>query len=379
MFCGRHNLPLRGHRESSDSKNPGIFKSLLQFHVDSGDEVLRHHFQSGARNAQYTSKGIQNELIKIIGNNLQSILLGKIKNGSKIFSILADESRDCANQEQLSLVVRYVNESNEIEESFLAFVKCDSGTTGEALATLIEDTCKSLSLDLSLCRGQGYDGASNMCGKSKGVSSVLLAKFPKALYFHCASHKLNLCVVKACKLSSVANMMDAVSCLANFFNYSPQRQQHFEDNVHKFCPVSLKSKLLPLCRTRWVERLDALDVTISLMEAINATLLSMAGHTEKTWNRDTTSQASSLLKRIDFEFLVNLIVTQKVLAFTSGLTEGLQKRGIDLMQTFQYSNHVIQTLESIREKVDLHHRDWFESAANVANKLDVEVSITFAH
>ena len=82
---------LRGHRECSDSKNPGIFKSLLQFCVDSGDEVLQQHFQSGARNAQYTSKGIQNDLIKIIGNHLESILLGKIKNGSKIFSILADD------------------------------------------------------------------------------------------------------------------------------------------------------------------------------------------------------------------------------------------------------------------------------------------------
>ena len=180
-----------------------------------------------------------------------------------------------------------------------------------------------------------------MCGKSKGVSSILLKKFPKALYFHCASHKLNLCVVKACKLPSVANMMDAVSSLANFFNYSPQRQQHFEDKVSKFCSASLKSKLLPLCRTRWIERLDALDVTISLMDAIYATLLSMAGHTEKSWNRDTTSQATSLLKRIDFEFLINLVITQKILAFTSGLTERLQKRGVDLMEVVQYSNHVI--------------------------------------
>ena len=51
-------------------------KKLLQFCIDSGDEVFRHHYRSGARNVQYTSKGIQNELIKIIGNSLQSILLG---------------------------------------------------------------------------------------------------------------------------------------------------------------------------------------------------------------------------------------------------------------------------------------------------------------
>ena len=167
---------------------------------------------------------------------------------------MADESRDVANQEQLSLVVRYVNDSNEIEESFLTFVKCEDGVTGKQLAKMIEDTCMSLGLDLTLCRGQGYDGASNMSGKNQGVSAILLSKYPKAMYFHCASHKLNLCIVQACKLTSIANMMDTISCLANFFNFSPQRQQQLDNYVHACCPDSLN----PNC-CHYVE-LDGLSV-----------------------------------------------------------------------------------------------------------------------
>jgi microsomal dipeptidase-like Zn-dependent dipeptidase len=64
-----------------------------------------------------------------------------------------------------------------------------------------------------------------------------------------------------------------------------------------------KSKLLPLCRTRWVERLNALEVTIDLSEAVVETLTDMAKNYKKQWNRDTVAQASALLKHFDFEFL----------------------------------------------------------------------------
>ena len=79
LCCGQHNLPLRGHREGGDSKNQGIFIALLKFHVDSGDEVLKQHFQSGPRNAQYTSKTVQNEIIGIIASHLQKTMLEKSK------------------------------------------------------------------------------------------------------------------------------------------------------------------------------------------------------------------------------------------------------------------------------------------------------------
>ena len=44
IFCGRQNISLRGHREDDLSKNPGNFKALLKFRIDSGDQVLKHHF-----------------------------------------------------------------------------------------------------------------------------------------------------------------------------------------------------------------------------------------------------------------------------------------------------------------------------------------------
>ena len=61
------------------------------------------------------------------------------------------------------------------------------------------------------------------------------------------------------------------------------------------------SKLIPLCRTHWVECLNALEVTIDLLEAVVDTLVDM------TLNGRWT--VATLLKGIDFEFITNLVIT----------------------------------------------------------------------
>lgn len=47
-----------------------------------------------------------------------------------------------------------------------------------------------LQLPASLLRGQGYDGAGAMSGHTKGAAARIVAKYPKALYTHCASTNL---------------------------------------------------------------------------------------------------------------------------------------------------------------------------------------------
>ena len=39
--------------------------------------------------------------------------------------------------------------------------------------------------------GQGYDGCSTMAGKVNGVKTIILKKYPRAIFVHCASHCLN--------------------------------------------------------------------------------------------------------------------------------------------------------------------------------------------
>jgi len=71
-----------------------------------------------------------------------------------------------------------------------------------------------------------------------------------------------------------------------------------------------------------VERINALEVqvTMDLLEAVVHTFTTINENSSE-WNRDTVSQSSSLLKCIDFEFVINLFVVQWLLLFTSDLSE----------------------------------------------------------
>ena len=80
IFCGRQGIALCGHRDdwkhvkNAPDENAGNFLALLQFRVLSGDTILAEHLQSAHRNALYTSKTIQNEVIEICKNDFEGNL-----------------------------------------------------------------------------------------------------------------------------------------------------------------------------------------------------------------------------------------------------------------------------------------------------------------
>ena len=80
----------------------------------------------------YHSKTIQNDIIDIIGKYISNKILVEITK-SCFFSVLRDEVADASNQEQLSLILRFVDGTNKVREEFLEFVCCNGKTSGEAL------------------------------------------------------------------------------------------------------------------------------------------------------------------------------------------------------------------------------------------------------
>ena len=55
--------------------------------------------------------------ITVVAKCFQDRILKKFKEGSKVFSIIADEARNCSNQEQMPLIIRYVDSHKHIVES----------------------------------------------------------------------------------------------------------------------------------------------------------------------------------------------------------------------------------------------------------------------
>lgn len=205
----------------------------MAFRVESGDKLLEDHLTTAPRNATYTSSTIQNQVKAVVAKCFQDRFLKEVQEGSKVFSVIADEARDCSNKEQMPLIFRYVDSHKHIVESLVCYIECEHGTSVPQLATSIKSKRSSLGFDLTLCRGQGYDGAPSMGGKCGGAAKLLRDKYPKALYLHCALHRLNLCIMHCLQLTSVSNMFSVVTSISNFFNFSPKRQKCLEENVAK--------------------------------------------------------------------------------------------------------------------------------------------------
>ena len=101
----------------------------------------------------------------------------------------------------------------------MKFVHCKSGLTGKDLLKELVDTLNELGLDLKNCRGQGYDGPGAVSGVVNGLFALILKENEKALYTHCANHRLNLAISTSCKITGIRNLMNTIKEITYFFNF----------------------------------------------------------------------------------------------------------------------------------------------------------------
>lgn len=87
-----------------------------------------------------------------------------------------------------------------------------------------------------------------------------------------------------------------------------------------------KRKLKELCRTRWVEWLESFWTFLELYEGIHDSLQAI-GRKPGEWNASSVTDAKCLMLAItDFEFKISLVMAQKVLSYTEGITSSLQSK-----------------------------------------------------
>ena len=109
-------------------------------------------------------------------------------------------------------------------------------------------------LSLDKCRGQAYDGASNMAGLLNGVATRLLKEAPKAHYVHCLAHSLNLCLqdcTSSCPIIKESLLL--VTELTTLVHASPKCLALFKNIQHQSVFQA------PMCPTRWTVRTGAIN------------------------------------------------------------------------------------------------------------------------
>lgn len=115
---------------------------------------------------------------------------------------MVDESTDQSNNEQVVIVIRHVDSDLNVQEKFIGLCMVPS-IDAATLTSVILNTLVRMNISLSKCRGQCYDGASNMSGAKKGVAANITKQEPRAIYSHCYGHALNLAVGDNVKRSKV--------------------------------------------------------------------------------------------------------------------------------------------------------------------------------
>ena len=110
---------------------------------------------------------------------------------------MADEV-ESHHTEQLPICVRFVDKECNIREKSPEFGKCVQ-TNGESIFKELMRNIEKAGLDIELCRGQGYDGASNMSSETVGVQQRIKELCENAVYTHCCGHHLSLVVFQHVK------------------------------------------------------------------------------------------------------------------------------------------------------------------------------------
>ena len=108
-------------------------------------------------------------------------------------------------------------------------------------------------------------------------------------------------------------------------------------------PSSTVHKLKDLCRTRWVQRLDAFSVFSSLYESTVSCLENICQDGPKLWSADSITDAHSLQQAISTtDFIASFVITNSSLQYLHSLTVNLQGKTTDIIHAI---DTVISTIQ----------------------------------
>ena len=224
--------------------------------------------KEGPRNTVYTSSEIQNALLEITGSKVRKQICDSVMSAGA-FSLLANESKDVSKNEQMSVVVRYVEavSYNFVQSTLL---------TAEGLSTLLLKILEENKLDPKQIVSQGYDGATVMSGRCNGVQKRIQEVAPKARYVHCYAHNLNLALIDCVKIDNDASEFFALLQSLYVFISSSKAHTIFMEKQRELFPDKQPKQLQKLSDTRWACQYRTINAVCWTFDAVIETLQDIA-------------------------------------------------------------------------------------------------------
>ena len=294
------------------------------------------------RKADMTSPQIQNEILQLYSQDIVRKIVDEVHNAGS-FAVMVDGTQDISRNEQLSICIRYVDQDLNSVEQFVGLYEPPS-TTGEVLASCIKDALVRLQLPLSRLRGQTYDGA--MSGCYNGCQALISKDNPLALYVHCGAHCANLVsqsVSEAVVL--VRNAMQTVQELGKLFSQSISCRTTFSNIAESEYDIAKVRQIRPLCPTRWLVRVRAIQDILSQYEAILDCLEATASS-----HSHVSARAMGLRTQLDCgNTLLGLKIAYQVFGVIEQFNRSLQSTSQSVAGMLAAVSETIDNLVALRE------------------------------
>ena len=95
-----------------------------------------------------------------------------------------------------------------------------------------------------------------------------------------------------------------------------------------------------------------------------------------SWSAESVADAKSLLSAITSpEFLAALIITNRIFSYTTNITRSLQSQSKDIVEAISGIDVLCDTLQSVRDDEDTHHRHWMDETKKMCEDIGVELCI----
>ncbi len=368
-FLARQGLPFRGHGDDSES-------NIIQLLKHHGEEDLEVYDWLQKKTNKYTSHEIQNNLIKVMALSVLRKIAEKLHE-SPFLTVMIDETTDTTNQEQVTVVIRRIDEHLEVSEEFIGLYTVT--TIGAAsLFSVIKDTFLRLNLSMNKLRGQCYDGCSTMSGTRSGVAKRVQEEEPHAVFTHCYSHSLNLAANDSVKKSKLMKAsLETTHEITKLIKLSPRRDAIFR-KLKAESDLLLDKKSLSiriLCPTRWTVRADSL---FSILDNYEVLLSAWDEAHEAVKDTQSKARIQGVCSQMNtFNFLFGTMLGELVLRHTDNLSKSLQGKTRCAAEGQEICAMVVRTLQSLRsdECFDLF---WLK-VTKTSEPLDIEPQLPRRH
>lgn len=371
QFLATQNLAFRGKSNKLYERNNGNFLKCIEM-LEKFDPFILEHTRRVTKDADfknmpsYLGDKIQNEILALLASNIKNHIIDLCQQ-NKYFSVILDCTPDVSHTEQISVIFRFVhfnskNKKVEVREHFLAFFPI-LDATGAGLCSFLTDLLKTLNLDISNLRGQGYDNGANMRGKNIGLQKRILNLNPRAFYVPCSNHSLNLIINDAANINhETIGFFTIIQELYKLFSSSTYRWDILTKHVDG---LTLK----PLSETRWSSRIDAIKPLFKHLPEVYDALFEI--YDSSKLDEQIKYQAKCLAEKIaTLSFICCVRIWHDILNQVNFVNKILQTSSMNTQRALDALNDLNKFLNDYRS--DDSFKEIVESSKLVAKEIDAE-------